>query len=89
MTRQEAMTELWSLAFVNTQAKVDVDDLLCRIYDDFENRTCSSCSHCRADFEMGDGVYQCDNGIATFASDYGDFIELDFGCNKWVEKQND
>lgn len=50
-----------------------IDDLIDKIYDDFENRTCESCKHnntCEMQYVLRQGV--------TNTS----FLK-DFGCNKW------
>lgn len=45
MNIDKAIKKLWNLSFASTRAKVDIDDLIKNIYDDFESRTCENCKH--------------------------------------------
>ncbi len=53
-------------------AKSNVEPLIDRIFNDFKNRTCGSCS-----------VINCE--ILNAIANTGTIRLVDFGCNKWED----
>jgi len=79
MTREEANRELFN-EMINRSKNVVIpmsDTLIDKIYDDFESRTCENCEWERC------GV--CTNDESLLCAD---FIVNDFGCNKFIIKDN-
>ena len=63
----------------------DIHELVNRIYDDFESRTCSNCKHYKnlEVFDIGDYRDVCTHPVVD------KFVSCppkDFGCNKFVEQ---
>ena len=78
MTREEAKQKLWATGIINTMSKVECDNILNEVYDNFENRTCESCKLFRK------------SDKACFLSTYNTYIRpvsIGFsGCGKWEQK---
>jgi len=73
MTREESKEKLWATGRINTLSKVECNELINEIYDDFESRTCESCN-------------ASDYGN-SFCLKLGIRVTKDFLCNKWEAKQ--
>jgi len=58
-----------------------IDDLIDKIYDDFENRTCENCSY----FSLVNGWKNCELFIFEVGID-SDIDESKMSCNEWKEK---
>jgi hypothetical protein len=76
MTREEVIKDLWDLGFVSPRVKVDVDNLIHKIYDDFENRTCSTCKFDNCGCSVQDSIYRAEQDIVDLSN---------FGCIKWED----
>ena len=70
MTREEAKEELWQRGNINTLGKVDANEIIDKIYDDFESRICKNCKHYESD-------WCCDNAFV---------VDEIFGCNRFEPK---
>jgi hypothetical protein len=90
MTKKEAKQKLWACGNINTLSKVECDNILNEVFDDFESRTCESCRHCESQFgemfcQLEELKTQEYNSIMGF-TDVCMEVSKDFGCNKWREK---
>ena len=74
MTREEALSEIYSLTDTVEQAEVFIH----KIYDDFENRTCNNCKFYVVDTFYNLHRCQIIKMVETFDN---------FGCNKWEKQQ--
>lgn len=84
MTREEAFDGIYHADTFDL-----AQDMVNKIYDDFESRTCENCKHYE---EIIQGIGECSNDIyegfsAGLVYDYDNmFLPKDFGCNKWESK---
>jgi len=58
---------------------VHLDNVIDIIYDSFESKTCENCKYYKNQ--------NCENG-ESIASDYYQLLDPDFGCNKFIRKDN-
>lgn len=84
MTREEALKHA-NNKLSETLSKVD---LVHKIYDDFELRSCESCKYWNPSEESifesnGDGYIDCD---IVYAESNGTINKSNFCCNKWEQK---
>lgn len=75
MTREEAW-ECW----LDKGGDVEVSDLVDKIYDDFESRTCENCKHSIKEAKKFSDVLFCGYAL-KFAQ-----VKKDFGCNEFKSK---
>jgi len=84
MTRDESLHPFdYGLDFFidckNMKSKKELDKLINKIYDDFENRTCESCKYCELIniSDMGGTINNC------FQTGFAIVEWRVFGCNEW------
>lgn len=80
MTREEAKQKLWATGSINTMSKVECDNILNEVYDDFENRTCESCKYWQ--YENAEALAE----TCRFGNIEHSYQADSFGCNKWGQK---
>ena len=94
MTREESLdaieidydTEGYAVPIESMTSFTDVVNLVSKIYDDFESRTCESCKHnkFKKTTVKDDGFFECDLLYMESSS----WWTTDFGCNKWAFKDD-
>jgi len=82
MTREEAIEMFLENVCKLPLETIPITELVHRIYDDIENRTCVNCRFCNFDVE----------NKQTFSKGYCSEllcpVHLNFGCNKFEEETN-
>ena len=73
MTREEANQKLWATRNINTLSKVECDNILNEVYEDFENRTCNNCK------AKNCSIKRVLMELEEINPDY-------FSCNDWEQK---
>jgi len=83
MTREKAQEELYSYVYDDSLESGHLTaDLITKIYDDFESRTCDNCKWL-TDLGFCVNLKSIGNGKDRFE----DSIKSDIGCNKFERKE--
>lgn len=77
MIREEALKKLKN----NIGSILELECFINKIYDDFENKTCSNCKYIN---KYNKETWECSKDIKT--SYFTNYIEHNFCCNKWESK---
>ena len=86
MTREEAKKVIRNIGEGWAVSEGDVEELIDKIYDDFESKICKNCKY----FKGTGMIANCSN-LEVGKMNGGAFIDVDenFGCNKFERRENE
>ena len=76
MTRQDVNDKIYDLTYQREITETEIYELTHKMLDDFESRTCENCKYQQHEV--------CVNDESPMR---GDFVSVDYGCNKFEPKE--
>jgi len=90
MTREEAKKEMLNITGSIYTETDELEDLIDKIYDDFENRICQSCKFYKVEeIDSEDEMRDVMTGCSQFYMETNYAYDFkNFGCNRWERKDD-